>query len=69
MFAFYKSESAFAKVFDRTEDWQITDGTGQCERWFSVWRFDKKASLEAALESYLDEHFDAKFNPENLVIC
>lgn len=67
MFAFYKTSHDFLiKVFDKRDDWQVL--AGSCEGWYSQWSFDKQASLEAALEKFLDYHLDEEFSKDRLVL-
>lgn len=68
MYAFYKTNlDGTIRIYDKTEDWHVQ--SGKIERWFSQWSFDRYASLEAALERFLDDHFDETFSKEQLVIC
>lgn len=68
MFAFYKTKSGgLIKAFDHGTDWQVV--SGRVERWYSTWSFAKRASLDAALERFADEHFDEPFNADGLVIA
>lgn len=67
MFAFYKTKSGhIIKAFSHNGDWQLN--AGSVERWFSKWSFSPRASLEAALERFLNDHYDEPFVSTNLCL-
>ena len=62
MKAFYRDNDLLVKAYDHGSDWQLVDNQGN-ERWFSIWSFDKKASLLRAFDA-----MTTNFCPLNLNI-